>query len=153
MKWRRHLLDFSGAAVASFTATASDGVVYLLLLWTLVDSGTLGVGVAAALGALVGGAVHYTLNRFWVFRRFHAPIAQSALKYFPMSWLAAVLHGFATEGFTQLVDPEVAWFCSKGIIWIAWTYPMSRFVVFGGLGSRGREDASDDGEPPKDQED
>ncbi|MFB6352078.1 MAG: GtrA family protein, partial [Bradymonadaceae bacterium] len=136
MKWRRHLLDFSGAAVASFSATVTDGIIYMILLWTLVDRGTLSVGVAAGCGAVVGGIVHYLLNRFWVFRRFHAPIAQSALTYFPMSWLAAVLHGLATEGFTQWVDPKLAWFCSKGIIWIAWTYPMSRFVVFGGIGRR-----------------
>lgn len=152
MTWRRHVLDFSGAAVASFAATASDGVLYLALLWTVVERGSLSVGVAAACAALVGGVIHYVLNRFWVFRRFQASIAQSTLTYFPMSWLAAVLHGFGTEGFTQFLDPKLAWFCSKGIIWIAWTYPMSRFVVFGGIGSRGDEETSEDGERSGDDE-
>jgi len=146
LTWRRHLLDFSGSAVASFVATASDGAIYMLLLWTQVERGVFGVGVAAAIAAVVGGIIHYALNRFWVFRRFHAPIAQSTLTYFPMSWLAAVLHGLATEGLTQLFDPKLAWFVSKGVIWVAWTYPMSRFVVFGGIGRR------DDTETPEDRE-
>ena len=142
MTWRRHLLDFSGAAGASFAATATDGVVYVALLSTLVERDVLGIGVAAGCGALVGGAIHYVLNRFWVFRRFHAPVAQSALTYFPMSWLAALFHGLATEAFTLWFDPKLAWFCSKGVIWIAWTYPMSRYVVFGGFGSRSADEPS-----------
>ena len=144
MKWRRHLLDFTGAAGASFAATMTDGVIYVILLSTLVANDAIGIGVAAGCGALVGGTVHYVLNRFWVFRRFHAPVTQSALTYFPMSWLAAVLHGLATEMFAQWFDPKLAWFCSKGAIWIAWTYPMSRYVVFGGIGSRNAEEPSGD---------
>ncbi len=135
MKWRRHLRDFSGAAGASFAATVADGLVYLALLWTLVESGTIRVGVAAALGAVLGGTVHYSLNRFVVFRRFHAPITRSAATYFPMSWLAAVFHGLFTEVFSGMVEPELAWFGSKGVIWVLWTYPMSRYVVFGGVGA------------------
>lgn len=149
MTWREHLYDTWGAAGASFIATASDALLYMMLLWTLVESRTLSIGIAAGLGALIGGIVHYSLSRFVVFRRFQAPIFRSAATYFPMSWLAAVLHGFATEGFSGLIDPKLAWFCSKGVIWLFWTYPMSRYVVFGGVGAgNGQEGSeSDDSRP------
>jgi putative flippase GtrA len=149
MTWREHLSDIWGAAGASFIATASDALVYMVLLWTLVESGTISVGIAAGCGALFGGLVHYSLSRFVVFRRFQAPVFRSAATYFPMSWLAAVLHGFATGGFSGLIDPKLAWFCSKGLIWMFWTYPMSRYVVFGGVGASNGDNGneSDDSRP------
>lgn len=132
--WRTHLRDFWGASIASFLATATDGLIYLVLLWTLVAGDLFGIGVAAGLGALVGGFVHYGLSRWWVFRRFRAPLVQSAATYFAMSWLAALIHGLLTQWLAAGLDPKVAWFVSKGIVWIGWTYPMSRWVVFGGIG-------------------
>lgn len=142
MTWRRHLLDFSGASAASFIATATDGLLFLVLLYTAVEGGLLSVGVAAGLGAFIGGIVHYLLSRFWVFRRFRAPIVRSAVTYFSMSWLAALFHGLATGYLAGSTDAKIAWFLSKGVVWILWTYPVSRYVVFGGLGRRDEADVS-----------
>ncbi|QDG50907.1 hypothetical protein FIV42_09225 [Persicimonas caeni] len=133
--WKRHLLDLSGASVASATATAVDGIIYAVLLWTFVEWGDISVGMAAGLGAFVGGLIHYSMSRFWVFERFQAPLKQSAVAYFAMSWLAAAFHGTLTQSFVEYLGPSVGWFASKGLVWVFWIYPLSRYVVFGGLGA------------------
>ena len=130
MGLRRHLLDFSGLSLASVAATACDAAVYTVLLLTLVRTDILAVGPAAFLGALVGGFVHYGLCRFWVFRRFEASIASSLLLYLVMSWLAALGHGFLTHWLSIHVGVVVGWLISKCVLWVLWTYPLSRYVVF-----------------------
>lgn len=132
---RRELWDVIGASVASFLATAADGAVFVMLTFWVVGTSAGEVGAAAAAGAVVGGIVHYSLSRFWVFHRFGAPIVRSAVVYFAMSWAAAVIHGLMTGWLTGQFGPGVAWFVSKGGVWVAWTYPMSRYVVFGGIGA------------------
>ncbi len=129
------LKDFTGASVASFLATVADGVLYALLIWLFGGDTPTEVGIAAALGALLGGAIHYSLSRFWVFERFEAPIIRSAMTYFAMSWLAAAAHGLLTGWFSTMIGESWGWFASKAVVWIFWTYPMSRYVVFGGLGA------------------
>ncbi|AWV91172.1 GtrA family protein [Bradymonas sediminis] len=136
----RYLRDLGGASLASVAATLIDALVYSILLWTLVRNGVFSVGFAAAIAAIFGGGVHYTLSRFWVFGRFNAPLKQSALTYFVVSWLGALAHGTFTTilvgAMGTVVGASVGWALSKGVIWLFWTYPLSRYVVFGGLGAR-----------------
>lgn len=134
--WKRHILDLSGSSLASLAATAVDGIIYAILLWTLVDDASISVGMAAGIGAFIGGGVHYVLSRFWVFERFDAPLKQSAVTYFAMSWLAAAFHGTLTQMLVDSLGPSVGWMLSKGLVWLLWTYPLSRYVVFGGIGAR-----------------
>lgn len=145
---KRHLLDLGGASLASVAATLIDALVYSILLWTLVRNGVFAVGVAAAIAALFGGAVHFVLNRFWVFGRFDAPLKQSAATYFVVSWLGALAHGTFTTilvgAMGTVAGASVGWVISKGVIWLFWTYPLSRYVVFGGLGARDKKDRNDD---------
>jgi len=144
---KRHLLDLGGASLASVAATLIDALVYFVLLWTVVRNANVSVGMAAAGAALFGGVVHFVLSRFWVFGRFDAPLKQSAATYFIVSWLAALAHG----GFTTLLvgvmgtvaGASLGWLISKGLIWLFWTYPLSRYVVFGGLGARNRKSEQD----------
>lgn len=128
--WKRHLLDFSGSSVASIVATVADAALYALLVHTLVNWDVTSLGVAAAVGAMLGGVIHYTMCRFWVFRRFEAPLLRSAVTYFAMSWMAAIGHGFLTDWLAGLFGAAIAWTISKGAFWVIWTYPMSRYVVF-----------------------
>lgn len=136
---RQHVEDFAGASLASFLATAADGALYALLLFVFElvsdEPSTTLVGVAAAIGAVLGGVIHYSLSRFWVFDRFDAPIRRSAVAYLAMSGLAAVIHGVLTAWLSVHAGEALAWFGSKAVVWLAWTYPLSRFVVFGGLGA------------------
>jgi hypothetical protein len=138
-EWKQHLADFTGASAASFVATLFDGLVF----WLLVASGLFNfgvgqfwVGVAAFAAALIGGAIHYGLSRFWVFRRFAAPLVGSAVLYIGMSWSAAVLHGALTGWWSGFLGAGWAWFASKALLWLSWTYPLSRWLIFGGVTSR-----------------
>jgi hypothetical protein len=138
-------MDVSGSSVASFVATASDGLVYAAFVHTLVAWGLLSVGVSAGLAAVVGGVIHYSMCRFWVFRRFDASLRWSALTYFAMSGSAAVGHGLLTEWLAGSVGAGWGWGASKGLIWILWTYPLSRYVVFGGLAGKDAEEEAEHG--------
>lgn len=130
MELRRHLADFSGTSVASIAATGCDAAIYTLLVLFFVRHGALNVGIAASIAAVVGGAVHYSLCRFWVFRRFQASLTRSLILYLAMSWMAAVGHGFLTNWITQFAGLAGGWLLSKGIFWVFWTYPLSRYVIF-----------------------
>lgn len=145
--WKRQLADLGGASIASAAATLVDGVIYTLLLWALVQDGSASVGLAAGIAALFGGVVHFVLNRYWVFGRFHASLKLSALTYFGVSWIGAAIHGVLTGLLVHAIGPplgnSMGWLASKGLIWILWTYPLTRYVVFGGLGAR----TSGDSEP------
>lgn len=143
--WTRHLLDLTGSSVASFVATAADGIVYVALVHTLVAWQLLSLGVSAGLAAVVGGVIHYSMCRFWVFRRFDASLHWSAAIYFVMSGLAAVGHGVLTEWLASFIGAGFGWGVSKGAIWVLWTYPASRYVVFGGLAGKPSEDEVADG--------
>lgn len=136
---KRQLRDLGGASLASGAATLVDALAYSILLWTFGRSGAISVGIAAALAALFGGAVHFLLSRFWVFGRFKAPIKQSVMAYFVVSWLGALAHGAFTTllvgAMGTVVGASVGWVISKAVIWLVWTYPLSRYVVFGGLGA------------------
>lgn len=130
MTVKRHLFDFSGTSIASVLATLCDAVIYAALLLTFVSAEAFTLGMAAAIGALAGGLIHYSLCRFWVFRRFEAPILESLALYFAMSWMAAAGHGLLTEWFAGFLGALGGWLLSKTILWVLWTYPLSRFVVF-----------------------
>ncbi len=130
MRLQQHVSDISGMLVASVLATASDAMVYAILILFVVSADVFTVGVAATVGAVVGGAIHYSLCRFWVFRRFEAPLPSSLALYLAMSWLAAAGHGMLTQWLSGYSDVVIGWLVSKSVFWILWTYPLSRFVVF-----------------------
>ena len=130
MRLQQHVSDISGMLVASVLATASDAMVYAILILFVVSADVFTVGVAATVGAVVGGAIHYSLCRFWVFRRFGAPLPSSLALYLAMSWLAAAGHGMLTQWLSGYSDVVIGWLVSKSVFWILWTYPLSRFVVF-----------------------
>ncbi len=126
---KQHVRDFAGSSVASFLATAADGVVFALLM-TLASSQLQLAGIFAAAAAVVGGIIHYSLCRFWVFERFDASFTRSIPLYVLMSASAAVAHGIATQLLVLALAPAIAWFVSKAIVYVLWTYPASRYIVF-----------------------
>ena len=128
----REVRDVAESSVASAVATGSDALVFAGLMTLLVPPLT--AGWSAALAALVGGVIHFGLSRWWVFRRFDAPVARSAFLYFGMSWAAAAAHGLLVGYLTASLAPGWAWILSKGVLWVGWTYPMSRLVVFNAAG-------------------
>ncbi|MBA2661236.1 MAG: GtrA family protein [Bradymonadaceae bacterium] len=133
-KPKRHLLDLSTTAVASFLATAVDGILFAHLLSWTPPWGVYHVGAVAALAAMVGGLTHFLLCRFWVFQRYDKPLMSALAAYGLMSGGAALAHGLTTHAMALYAGVSAAWLFSKVAIFVIWTYPVSRFVVFGPLG-------------------
>ncbi|MFU8802174.1 MAG: GtrA family protein [Bradymonadaceae bacterium] len=131
-KPKRHLLDLSTASVASFFATAVDGILFAqLLVWARAYAMSDVIGIAAATAAMLGGVTHFILCRYWVFQRYDKPLRESIIAYLFMSGGAALAHGLTTHMLAIYGGATAAWFLSKAVIFIFWTYPVSRFVVFG----------------------
>ncbi len=135
MSLKSHLADFSGVAAASILATALDGLVFAGLMSWAPSAGY--PGVSAAVAAFFGGIFHYTSCQFLVFRRFEAAMTHSAPRYVAMSGSAAVIHG-AIVGIGASFGPLTAvWLVSKILVYALWTYPLSRYFVFGAKASKG----------------
>ena len=129
--------------VASAAATALDGVAYLTLLalgsaWSaltglaLTSPSTWGrFGLPAILAALLGGVTHYTLCRRWVFKHPMGSHWRALPLYVLMSAVAALMHGALTEGLAPKAGALPAWGISKLCCYVAWTFPVSRMIVFG----------------------
>lgn len=131
VRWRQLFEDLSKTTIASIIATAADGVVFALLSHDVI-LGQLkwGVGVAAALAAIVGGIIHYSLCRSWVYGRFGASHRHALPRYVLMSGSAALLHGGLVQLLSGLMLDGLAWGASKVLIYLMWTFPLSRYVVF-----------------------
>lgn len=131
LKPKRHLIDIFSTALASLAATGVDGLLYAGLLQWTINWGAYRVGLAAALAAFLGGMTHFILCRIWVFQRYDKPLKHALVAYMLMCGGAALVHGLLTHALSLHVLVSSAWLISKLVVFLMWTYPMSRFVVFG----------------------
>ena len=122
-----HLKDISGMSIASGLATLMDLVVFTMMV-RLVESH---LALATALAAFVGAIVHFSLCKFWVFGRFNRSFKTSAWRYVFVSGSALIAHTVITTSLAAFISAEFAWAASKGIVFLCWIYPLSRFFVFG----------------------
>lgn len=122
-----HIRYLGGFGIASIVATLAD----LMLFSALVRNTGIPLPFAAALGALLGAIIHFTLCRHWVFNKYKRNLVQSASRYIVVSGLAMVVHSTATTLAALIIDPELAWLISKISVFTLLTYPASRYLVFG----------------------
>jgi putative flippase GtrA len=115
--------------VSSLAATVVDGIAYQAVLFALVGR----YGIAAFAGALLGAVTNFTLNRLWAF-------PSIGKKLWMQVWQYAIASGATYLGLQLClmllievlgVNERVAWLPAKLVAWIAVSYPMHRFVVFG----------------------
>lgn len=125
-----HTTDISRTAIASALATAVDGVLFALLMHLFAKTSLDIPGLWAASAAIVGGATHYALCAFWVFRRFDHRPTRAIPSYVFVSAAAALGHGALMQGLCFVMPQWWAWAISKTALFLCWTYPLSRFVVF-----------------------
>lgn len=128
---KQHALDISKTGIASLVATLSDGLVFALLVHLSLVESSWSTGLFAFLAAGVGGVIHYSLCSFWVFERFESNHLRAASLYVLVSGMAALLHGFLTQILVIWFVSGVAWGISKVVLFLCWTYPLSRYAVFG----------------------
>ena len=118
-------------ALASLVATGVDGLLYAGLMHWTANWGDYRIGLTAALAAFLGGITHFILCRTLVFQRYDKPLMNTLAAYMVMSGGAALVHGLLTYALSLHVAVSSAWLVSKLVVFLMWTYPMSRFVVFG----------------------
>ena len=126
------------STLASVAGTAAEAAVYYLVLQLGAHAAGL-YGPASALGAGCGGITNFLVNRYWAFHRTEQPIGRQALLYA----LASLMTYLGMLGTLALLvevlhfHQALAYPPAKAIAWLGVSYPMARFVVFGGWGQRG----------------
>ncbi|MBI5548726.1 MAG: GtrA family protein [Deltaproteobacteria bacterium] len=126
---------FARASFCGFIGTFAEACTYYVVLW--VGSNSEGLyGFASLLGALGGAITNFLLNRYWAFRRTERPIATQAMLYAGASAATylAVLGGLALLVEIFRVPQGWAYPPAKMIAWLGVSYPLARFIVFGGGG-------------------
>lgn len=141
MPWGVRLLIPS--ALAGIVATAVDAGAFWVLLRTVAGAGTAAIG-----GAALGGVVGYLLQRRWVFASGDRPAGEVA-RYALVSGSSALVHGALVAILSgALPSAGLAWALSRIAVFVGWTFPGFRWVVFraprghGGRVSRSRACAS-----------
>jgi putative flippase GtrA len=124
---------FARATATGAIATVVDLAVYETILWLGNNAGRLYVA-AAILGAVTGAATNFLLSRTWAFRRTERPIHTQAALYALGSFLTYLGLQASLAVLVELlhVDARLAVFPAKVVAYLGVSYPMSRFVVFGG---------------------
>lgn len=116
------------ASLSSGVATAMDGVAYQMLLLFFTGS----YGVAAFVGALLGGVTNFGINRRWVFETTSKRLRSQAIEYALTCLVTyAALQTFLfifVEVFRTGV--HIAWVPAKILAWLLVSYPVQRFLVF-----------------------
>lgn len=124
----RHIKDLGSMGLASTVATLVDLCVFTALLRLLHTP----LVTDTALAALAGATVHFTLCKTIVFGRFRRHVLDSAWRYLVVSGTALLMHTTATTIIASVSSPEIGWAISKGLVFLFFIYPASRYFVFGG---------------------
>jgi len=116
------------ATLSSGAATIADGIAYQLLLFVLPAH----YGLVAALGAVAGAVVNFSINRHYTFAQAAERALPQAIRYAAVSLatfcaLRLLLAG-TIEGLGW--SPRIAWLPAKLSAFALVSYPAQRFWVF-----------------------
>lgn len=116
------------AAISSGAATIADGVVYQLVLFAVPAQ----YGLVAALGAVAGAAVNFSINRHFTFAQSAQRAWPQAVRYALVSLITflslRVLLAISVEGLGW--SPRIAWLPAKLLAFALVSYPAQRLWVF-----------------------
>jgi len=117
---------FVRGALTSSIATASDFVAASLLHRLRVPA-----AAATILGCMVGGFVAFSLNRNWAF---HARDGRKRTQLWRFGFVWATSALLNAAGVTAFLLPGGqfmrAWLVTRGVVYLAWNYPLLRYFVF-----------------------
>lgn len=119
------LLDLH--TLASIVATVAD----FLVVRALTGSTALGIASATIVGSAVGAVINFNLNRHVTFPGHDKPIMQAG-RYALVSSVSALLNagGIALMASHPQVSTWLSWWIVRGIVQIAWNFPLHRDYVF-----------------------
>ncbi|KAL0217950.1 hypothetical protein RCL1_008798 [Eukaryota sp. TZLM3-RCL] len=124
-------MELGKSGLASIFSTFIDMIVYFAFIRI-----TAIVSVAAAIGSMTGGLVHYFLCRSLVFKNSTVSRAYSVFFYFFVSWTGAGLHAFLVSIFSLVFGDFSGWLTSKLLVFVTFSFPLSKYFVFGGFAPR-----------------
>ncbi|KAL0218420.1 hypothetical protein P9112_004073 [Eukaryota sp. TZLM1-RC] len=121
--------DLGGTLGFSIIATLADGILYAILL-TMTEQ----ITFSAAVASILGGIIHYSCCRMFVYARYKESVnpMYSLVMYFLVSWIGAGLHSLFVTFLFRYLSSFTSWFISKIVIFLCYTFPLSKFVVFSG---------------------
>ena len=123
----QHSRWVSQSAIASFIATAVDGIVFSALFQIFHTS----VSSMAFFGAFAGGITHFFLVKFWVFRIHHQRLSKEIILYSSVSFVCFVLQSFGVGWFHTIgISASISWLITKVLVFMMWSYPLQRLLVF-----------------------
>lgn len=122
--------SFRRYAATSALATVTDFALASALHWFGSSA-----FVATFLGCVAGGCVAFSLSRSWTFKAGGGRAAPQLLR-FVFVWLAsALLNSVGVPALLAFVSSfQLAWAVVRGVVYLGWNYPMTRWFVF----TRGR---------------
>lgn len=117
---------FVRGALTSSLATASDFAAASVLHALRVPA-----ALATVLGCMVGGVVAFSLNRNWAF---HARDGRKRTQLWRFGFVWATSALLNAAGVTAFLLPggqfTRAWLVTRGVVYLAWNYPLLRYFVF-----------------------
>jgi putative flippase GtrA len=116
------------ATLSSGAATLADGVAYQLLLFVLPAH----YGLVAAVGALAGAVVNFTINRHYTFAQGAEPALPQAIRYAAVSLTTFLALRLLLAGTIEGLgwSPRIAWLPAKLLAFALVSYPAQRLWVF-----------------------
>ncbi len=118
---------------ANLSSAIASGIAWLLVTGMVVAGAH--YLLAAAVGAVTGAAIDFSLKRHWAFGRAHpASIGHEGLRYLVASAASLPLNLAAAYGIVDgLGVPAVPGVIAASVlVGVAWNYPLHRFYVFRG---------------------
>ncbi|HLT24433.1 MAG TPA: GtrA family protein [Ignavibacteria bacterium] len=119
---------FFKAQISSFTATAVDFIIMILLvelagMWYLAGS---------VLGTIFGGITNYTINRFWSFHSTKELVHMQAFRYFHIWMSSIILNALGMWFLTSLGDIEyiISKIIVSVVVGFGFNYPLQKKYVF-----------------------
>ncbi|KAL0235232.1 hypothetical protein GEMRC1_001814 [Eukaryota sp. GEM-RC1] len=125
------LSDLGRTTASSVAATALDALIFSIMHYF-----TGSIPPSALLGSLLGGAFQYMCCSKYVYNRFSVSRLYSVFFFFFLCWSGATIHMFLTVFLAQYIETYIAWPISRITIFLLYTFPLSRFIVFGGAAPR-----------------
>lgn len=122
------LLVVLKATLSSGAATIADGVAYQLLLFVLPAH----YGFVAAVGAVAGAVVNFTINRHYTFARGAERALPQAIRYAAVSLTTFLALRLLLAGTIEGLgwSPRIAWLPAKLLAFALVSYPAQRLWVF-----------------------
>jgi putative flippase GtrA len=116
---------------AQFSAGIATGIDFIVMILCFQFAG-ITLGVAVALGALVGGAVNFLINRYWAFRAREGMFLFQVIAYISVCFLSALLNVYGVlivmsfVSFSYIVVRVIV----ASTVALAVNYPLHKKIVF-----------------------